>query len=183
MRRMNRCRRPRAVVGKSFQFSRCCVNDRQLRARWALVNDFGVRQGRLTSIRSPGYHVRTRPEIAESSHRLPIAEWQIADEFSTYTSLCAATRLSIYNACSLPHCAKEEVDVRVTTLRILSLGAPPKYRETVFARSLGQFEAAEQNEVGSRTLRDFVEAKLKYEDTTLRWVEKSFDLMRQSCSC
>lgn len=67
--------------------------------------------------------------------------------------------------------------------RILSLGAPPQHRETVVARGRGQFEAAEQNEVGSRTLRDLVEAKLKYEDATLRWVEKSFDLMRQSCSC
>lgn len=69
-------------------------------------------------------------------------------------------------------------------LRILSLGAPPKYRETVFARALGQFEAAERaDEVGTRTLPALVEARLKYEETTLRWIEKSFDLMRQSYSC
>ena len=71
-------------------------------------------------------------------------------------------------------------DVRVTFQRILSLGAQLKNRETVEARTREQFEAAEREyEAGTRTLPDLVEARLKYEDTTLRRIAMSFDLMRQ----
>jgi outer membrane protein TolC len=78
--------------------------------------------------------------------------------------------------------ARRQVDeeVRVTFQRILSLGAQLRNRETVEARTREQFEAAEQEfEAGTRTLPDLVEARLKYEDSTLRRIEVTFDLMGQ----
>jgi hypothetical protein len=122
-----------------------------------------------------------RRKRAKSSHVPPVAEWRFVDDFPIHKpyqtdlwsqSLCASTRLIIYTASSLPHCAKE--GTCESRRRSFCRSAP--HHETVLARARGQYEAAERaNGVGSRTLPDFVETRLKYEHTTLRWIEMSLD--------